>query len=368
MGDCRCLIGHRSRLAFSTHLCRHILNYFTAPRVLIKFFTAVYMPLDKDIIREAWVKGDLKDRLGIKHRRQAKNKDSKLEHAAIFHDPHARSESEVSLGNQEYYPAPTHSPAEGFTPPPQDTLFDSPPLSRAGRDIEAQYIVTKPSFDVGDDDPTPIATSSSNPLASGSGPPSPSPSYYSVNDIPLPSPQPEPVYRLTSGEYTTSPPPPRALSIAGTIRGAASSSTSPPPSRQSQSHDQKMRSSSGGHIISSSSGSYEMRSLSPQRNPNDHSHSLSPPPDRSQPSRGASESSFATAQEEQEEWWADGGEDADEANAPVHPQSRHRMPASDDDHSTIRLGDNEHDHDPEHSHHRPLSGQSDNSWDGGRAL
>jgi len=53
------------------------------------------MPLDRDIVREMWVYGDLKDRLGIKHRKDRKKGD--IEGAPMFHQPHARSQSEVSV-------------------------------------------------------------------------------------------------------------------------------------------------------------------------------------------------------------------------------------------------------------------------------
>jgi len=42
-----------------------------------------------------WVYGDLKDRLGIKHRKDRKRGD--VEGAPMFHQPHARSQSEVSV-------------------------------------------------------------------------------------------------------------------------------------------------------------------------------------------------------------------------------------------------------------------------------
>ena len=67
----------------------------TAPRFLIKFISTSYMPLDRDIVREMWVYGDLKDRLGIKHRKDRKRGDPEV--APMFHQPHARSQSEVSV-------------------------------------------------------------------------------------------------------------------------------------------------------------------------------------------------------------------------------------------------------------------------------
>ncbi|KAG5220586.1 phospholipid-transporting ATPase [Salix suchowensis] len=48
-------------------------THCAAPRFLYKFVAQVYFPLDKDIVREAWVMGDLKDQLGIRHRNPKKN-------------------------------------------------------------------------------------------------------------------------------------------------------------------------------------------------------------------------------------------------------------------------------------------------------
>ena len=39
-----------------------------APRFIIKLVHLTYWPMDKDIIRERWIVGDLKDELGLKHR------------------------------------------------------------------------------------------------------------------------------------------------------------------------------------------------------------------------------------------------------------------------------------------------------------
>ncbi|ORX33448.1 hypothetical protein BD324DRAFT_639819 [Kockovaella imperatae] len=40
------------------------------PRWLVKAVKTSYMPLDRDIVREAWIAGDLKDTLGVGHRRR----------------------------------------------------------------------------------------------------------------------------------------------------------------------------------------------------------------------------------------------------------------------------------------------------------
>lgn len=94
----------------------------SAPRFLYKYASSAYAPLDKDIIREMWVGGDLKDRLGIRHRKASKNKNnssnisdvsmSDLEMAPMFREPHARSASEVNL-SQMYEPTQVGLPMAG---------------------------------------------------------------------------------------------------------------------------------------------------------------------------------------------------------------------------------------------------------------
>jgi len=89
------------------------------------------MPLDRDIVREMWVYGDLKDRLGIKHRRDRKKGD--IEGTPMFHHPHARSHSEVSVvyesgkvsTAQPYLDSPLETGQRTRSPPSQSDHIDS---------------------------------------------------------------------------------------------------------------------------------------------------------------------------------------------------------------------------------------------------
>lgn len=162
------------------------------PRVFIKFINTSYRPLDKDIVREMWVMGDLKDRLGIKHRKRKNHSiaAADVEHAPMFHEPHARSMSDVSLNHPyehlDVESPPTSSPLGGPTSPK-----DSPRPSGLGgpNQLEVQYL---------------YAPATRQPINSPHG------SYYSASEIPAPSPLPEPVYRYPSGEVTSNPPSRRA--------------------------------------------------------------------------------------------------------------------------------------------------------------
>lgn len=319
---------------------------------MIKFVTTSYKPLDKDIIREMWVQGDLKDRLGIKHRKDDKAKGSKLEFTPMFHEPHCRSTSEVSTFSlrDQYQPTMTRSPgSSGLVI--DNTLVDTPPR-KGYPDLEAQgpepYIITKPSFEVGEDDPTPVATISRNPITGTTGspePPSPHPSYYSASQIPSPSPVPDPIYRYTTGEIASSPPT-RAPSLY-TVRGTASPPRTPHYTLQPPpvSHGPTRRNSGG-----SSSGAYEMRVRSPPHDETDQRRSPPLRPSHSDASRGVSEVSYATAPED--EWLDDG----------AHLQPSHidgSTIANDDRLSAV------------YDHSRPASGSSflsNKSWNGGRAM
>jgi phospholipid-translocating ATPase len=156
---------------------------YLAPRFLIKFFKSTYMPLDKDIVREMWVAGDLKDRLGIRHRKESKNKGLvDLETAPMFRDPHARSASELTM-QQGYEPTTSRSPA--------------------GSDVSGRSAVDNSP------DSTELVASQDRflrPHETRAAAVSPIPSYYSASDIPPPSPMAPSLYRYPSGEISTQVP------------------------------------------------------------------------------------------------------------------------------------------------------------------
>ena len=85
-----------------------------------------------------WVYGDLKDRLGIKHRRARKGGD--IEVTPMFHQPHARSQSEVSV----LYENGRESTTQLYLDSPPDTgqRTRSPP--------------SRPEYMVSTSDPTPM--------------------------------------------------------------------------------------------------------------------------------------------------------------------------------------------------------------------
>lgn len=76
----------------------------TGPRFVMKFVSQAYFPLDREIVREAWVAGDLKERLGVEHRRAKKHGDPE---GAFLFRPHVRGASDDDQG--EYEPVVPHS-------------------------------------------------------------------------------------------------------------------------------------------------------------------------------------------------------------------------------------------------------------------
>lgn len=252
----------------------------------------MYFPLDKDIIREMWVKGDLKDQLGLSHRKVQKNKimsDSNLEAAPMFVDAHGRSLSD--LHHHNYEPAIGDSPPYAASSTRQTSYTDTPPMTDIiellPRELGVQYaqpITTSKSSDLQVSPPT-------------NDTPSPKASYYSVTDIPIPSPLPSPKFQLPSGEITTTPPS-RRPSIA-TSRATTTSGRGPPLSPMSTSPlpSQPIPSSSslpiptqmyGSKRASAGySGAYEMQSYEEQA----HGYSSG------RTSQTSNSTSFATAED-----------------------------------------------------------------------
>lgn len=238
----------------------------------------MYFPLDKDIVREMWVAGDLKDQLGIRHRKGTKKATtttgSHLESAPMFQQAHLRSVSEMSVNS--YEPALLASPGSSG-PPVRETYLDTPPISQSNNldPGPSQYVYTRSHLD-----PVPVPMQNINRLSAPIGDlrnqaSSPHPSYYSVSELPIPSPLPSPKYKLPSGEITSTPPLSRRGSIATTrasIRTARAPSPPIPPqpplspsSPGSNSLNASLHTPGRHGIIDP--GAYEMSIRSPPRSP-----------------------------------------------------------------------------------------------------
>ncbi|OCH91758.1 phospholipid-transporting ATPase 1 [Obba rivulosa] len=202
-----------------------------APRFLVKYVSSVYLPLDRDIVREMWVMGNLKEQLGISHRRDQKKTKGNLEQAPMFHQPHWRSDSETSSIQHDSEPVIRSDPSSPTSPPPTTYLLEK---SGAGN---------SPGLGVSHDDLlTPMARLQHNT--------SPSSlirhSYYSASDIPAPSPIPA----ITYSPRGSSHPPMTSVAPYSIPSSPSPASLSPSPQP-------------GARYVSPTPEAYEMRVRSP---------------------------------------------------------------------------------------------------------
>lgn len=103
-----------------------VTNDLLGPRFITKYVNEAYFPSDRDIIREAWVVGDLKSRLGIKRRR------TKPEDASLYR-PHVRDTSDHSSDQEAGEYRPVTSPiADDYELVP-GTAYDYPHRNHSPR-------------------------------------------------------------------------------------------------------------------------------------------------------------------------------------------------------------------------------------------
>jgi len=183
------------------------------PRYLVKFISSTFMPLDRDIVREMWVLGDLKKQLGIKSRREqriAKKSSRDLESSPMFpnHDRSFSSSSSHQLPG--YEAALTHSPGDmSMAPTPPQTLgvgFHPKGEHSGWRDDASSVAYEGVSYIVeGDPDEVQAGASPAYTTSNLRQSVSPNPSYYSASDIPVPSPLPSPEYYTYPADQGLSP-------------------------------------------------------------------------------------------------------------------------------------------------------------------
>ncbi|EJD08500.1 phospholipid-translocating P-type ATPase [Fomitiporia mediterranea MF3/22] len=167
-----------------------------APRYVVKAVRSCFFPLDRDIVREMWVRGDLKKRLGIKRRKDPETGDTNrgFETTPIraYHDRSISTGSQYEIG---YEPAYANSPGEFEMTPPQTVGIANRARQEEDWQQGPQYVVA------GDPDEANYLAPGAH-ASPGAGSVSPHPSYYSASDIPPPSPLPEPQYLCYNPEPT----------------------------------------------------------------------------------------------------------------------------------------------------------------------
>lgn len=235
------------------------------PRIMVKFVSTSFAPQDIDIIRYMWVKGNLKDRLGIRARHGQKvpvdGSSSGLEGTPMFSKTHARSPSEVSI-----YEPGRQSGSGDRTPSVQTEKLIGTSLqisSSAVAPSGSSHHLFIPIATTTEDEDIPITISATEAGNSAAMSHSPQPSYYSASDIPLPSPLPSP------NTHNPSPANQRMASISYSrpLRGQYLSPLlnhvpTPPNSAEMHAHDRKLNESSSPPQLSAHSvASYELSAM-----------------------------------------------------------------------------------------------------------
>lgn len=104
-----------SRYAYSRSASILLAHLHAAPRFVSRYIQQAHYPLDRDIVREAWVSGDLKEQLGIAHRRDLKKRSRGGDLEGRPFNSHSTSNLQVGGDDRgAYAPAALSSPA-GFT-------------------------------------------------------------------------------------------------------------------------------------------------------------------------------------------------------------------------------------------------------------
>lgn len=131
--------------------------------------------MDKDIVREAWVAGDLKDRLGLKSRGSTRGKKTGDPEDLSLFRPHVRDTSDTSeLGRGDYEPVAPGSADRSPNPAVETTLHD---------EETTQYATRTPTSLQPDPRRSPPPKSPATPNTYRM-------SYYSASEIPRGTPSP----------------------------------------------------------------------------------------------------------------------------------------------------------------------------------
>jgi phospholipid-translocating ATPase len=231
-----------------------------------------------------WVKGNLKDHLGITRRRDQMvlvgGSSSDLEGTPMFRERHTRSASEMST-TDIYEPNLPRAPGDFPSTGAEKDHGTPPQIGTASvASGSSQRPLTPIATVSNDEDVMPSAASPSGAEARAVAmSPSPQPSYYSASDIPLPSPLPSP------GFYNPSPTYPRAASLSYS-RPLRSQYLSPHPdnlailpnSYEMRVHDLTLGENSAERRELSAIGEEASYTLAVEREHGQHGHSRSPSP------------------------------------------------------------------------------------------
>jgi phospholipid-translocating ATPase len=248
---------------------------FLVPRVLVKFVSTSFATQDVDIVRYMWVKGNLKDILGIRHRNNemavVDGASSDPEVTPMFREPHMSSTFETSTPDVDQ----------------SDGLGDYTPLTRVKEpnttvpQINATFVTSSsppphpfpPTLTMGEDEDA-MATPTSPAMATHAAAisPSPQPSSYLVSNA-----MPSTVPSLGSYEPLQSYPGVPPISYSRPLRGRHLSHSEnlrlPPNTYEMQVHSPRLEESSNPSEQREPSGISETIVAEGERG--DHRHSRS---------------------------------------------------------------------------------------------
>ncbi|KIJ56259.1 hypothetical protein M422DRAFT_219400 [Sphaerobolus stellatus SS14] len=268
------------------------------PRFICKFVTAAWYPTDREIVREMWVLGELKDNLGIPHRRNKHREKIDVEaaptyEAAPMFEMHYRERNPSENGSMDV----SYERQAAILPAAmEDDRFSTDKFSQPDPSKSLSHVDVSNTFVVAEGNEWDMETPIQRPQ-----PPLSSLSYYSASDIPPPSPFPEQnIYTPRSPRSQSGSQSVNMSSVAGAPVAVGYGTTLQPPttyaSRSTPPHTPPTYSSQGQRPASGASaysGDFEMAVRSPPRTPDVMERSES----ATSHVTGMSESSFVTAPE-----------------------------------------------------------------------
>jgi phospholipid-translocating ATPase len=222
---------------------------FSVPRILVKFVSTSFATQDVDIVRFMWVKGNLKDSLGIRRRNNeivfvdAASSDPEV--MPMFRRPHMSSTSEM-LTTEDIHELGLPRGFGDRTPPTRvkELNANAPQINAISLTSSGPpHAPLLSTATVGEEDTMATPTSLARATHAAAMSPSPQPSNYSVSDIPMPSTVPSP------GSYEPSQYPGVVpISYSRPLRGQyaphSENVRSPPNTYEMQVHSPKFEESS----------------------------------------------------------------------------------------------------------------------------
>lgn len=223
---------------------------FSVPRILVKFVSTSFATQDVDIVRYMWVKGNLKDSLGIRRRNNemvvADAASSDPEVMPMFRGPHMSSTSEMLTAEDVHELGLPRGLGDRTPPTRANELNASAPQINA-ISVTSSSLPHRPllsTVTVGEEDTMATPTSLARATHAAAMSPPPQPSNYSVFDIPMPSTVPSPGSYEPSQSYPGMAPISYSRPLRGQYIPHSENLRSPPNTYEMQVQSPKLEESS----------------------------------------------------------------------------------------------------------------------------